>query len=125
MKTDIQNRKDIELLVDTFYDKIQKDSVIGYFFNEVAKTDWNHHLPKMYDFWEVILFGTGNFKGNPMFIHKQLNVQSAMTEAHFQHWLAVFRGTVDELFEGKNAENIKMSATNIARTMSYKVLHAT
>ncbi|MDO4728902.1 MAG: group III truncated hemoglobin [Bacteroidota bacterium] len=124
MKVDLQNRADIELLVNTFYDKIRTDSVIGYFFNDVAQTDWEHHLPKMYDFWEVILFGTGHFKGNPMFVHKQLNMQSPMKEEHFLHWLEVFHATVDELFEGKNAEDIKMSASNIAKTMSYKVLRA-
>ena len=54
MKSDILNRKDIETLVDTFYDKVQKDNIIGYVFNDVAQTNWDNHLPKMYDFWEVI-----------------------------------------------------------------------
>jgi hemoglobin len=56
MKTDIRNRKDIELLVNAFYDKIKTDGVIGFLFTEVAKVNWETHLPRMYDFWENILF---------------------------------------------------------------------
>ena len=37
MKTDIRNRKDIEKLVNTFYDKVKTDEVIGYLFNDVAQ----------------------------------------------------------------------------------------
>ena len=66
MKTDIRNRKDIEKLINAFYDKVKVDEVIGYFFNDVAKVNWEIHLPKMYDFWENILFYTANFEGNPM-----------------------------------------------------------
>lgn len=122
MKRDIQDRKDIEIIVDTFYDKVRQDDVIGYLFNEIAQTDWSHHLPKMYDFWEVILFGTGSFKGNPMFVHKELHGKSPLRPEQFAHWFALFEQTVNELYEGKNAEDIKGSASNIAQTMMYKVL---
>ena len=39
MKTDIRNRKDIEKLVNTFYDKVKTDEVIGYLFNDVAQVN--------------------------------------------------------------------------------------
>src|SRR5690554_8133789 len=122
MKQDILTRSDIEILVDVFYDKVRKDKIIGYLFTEVAQTDWNHHLPKMYDFWEVILFGTGSFKGNPMFVHKELHNKSPLSPEHFEHWFELFQNTVDQLYQGKNAEDIKQSASNIAQTMMYKVL---
>ncbi len=122
MKKDIENRKDIEILVDRFYEIVREDKVIGYLFNDVAKTNWSVHLPKMYDFWEVILFGTGHFKGNPMFVHKELHSKSPMNSEHFAHWFDLFQNTVDDLYQGKNAEEIKYSASNIAQTMMYKVL---
>lgn len=122
MKKDIENRKDIEILVDRFYEIVREDTVIGYLFNDVAKTNWSVHLPKMYDFWEVILFGTGHFKGNPMFVHKELHSKSPMNSEHFAHWFDLFQNTVDDLYQGKNAEEIKYSASNIAQTMMYKVL---
>lgn len=122
MKEDIKDRKDIEILVDKFYERVRKDDIIGYLFNDIAQTDWSVHLPKMYDFWEVILFGTGHFKGNPMFVHKELHSKSPMNSEHFAHWFDLFQNTVDDLYQGKNAEEIKYSASNIAQTMMYKVL---
>lgn len=122
MKTDIRNRKDIEKLVDTFYDKIKNDTVIGYLFTDVAKVNWELHLPKMYDFWENILFYTANYEGNPMVKHKELHSKSTMTEAHFNHWNTIFNQTVDLLFEGSKAEEIKNRAANIAMAMMYKTL---
>jgi len=122
MKTDIKNRADIEKLVNAFYDKIKIDSKIGYFFNDVAKVNWDKHLPRIYDFWENVIFYTGDFVGNPMAKHKELHQKSTMTEAHFQHWNALFNETVDELFTGEKAEEIKQRASNIAMVMMYKTL---
>lgn len=122
MKTDINDRKDIELLVNAFYDKVKTDVVIGYLFTDVARVNWEKHLPIMYDFWENILFQTGNYNGNPMLRHKELHEKSTMEAAHFRHWNYLFNLTVDELFEGAKAQEIKMRATNIAQVMRYKTL---
>ncbi len=121
-KHDIANRDDIILLVDTFYNKIKKDDIIGYFFNDVAKVDWNKHLPLMYNFWENILFFTGNYSGNPMQAHKKVHQLSPLSQKDFNHWVKLFTKTVDELFEGKKAEEIKERATNIAQVMMFKTL---
>jgi hemoglobin len=56
MKKDIADRKDIEQLINSFYDKVRADELIGYIFNDVANVDWPHHMPVMYDFWEGIIF---------------------------------------------------------------------
>ncbi len=50
MMKDIENRTDIEVLVNAFYQKVQQDPLIGYIFTDVAKVNWKHHLPKMYEF---------------------------------------------------------------------------
>lgn len=122
MKTDIKNRKDIEKLVNTFYEKIKTDAKIGYFFTDVAKVNWEAHLPKMYDFWDNVLFSNGNYTGNPMIKHKELHQKSEMKEAHFQHWNALFNATVDELFTGEKAEEIKQRAMNISALMLFKTI---
>lgn len=122
MKTDITDRKDLEILVNAFYDKIKTDDVIGYLFNDVAKVNWEKHLPKMYDFWENILFQTGNYSGNPMLKHKELHEKSTMESAHFRHWNYLFNQTVDAFFEGEKANEIKLRAANIAQVMRYKTI---
>jgi hemoglobin len=122
MKSDIKNRADIERLVDVFYNKIKTDTEIGYFFTEVAKVDWEKHLPIMYNFWENILFSTGNFDGNPMLKHKELHQKSQLNATHFLHWNTLFNDTVDELFAGERASEIKQRAKNIAAVMMTKTL---
>lgn len=119
MKTDIKNRADIEKLVNTFYEKVQKDLVISYFFNDIAKVNWEIHLPKMYNFFENILFSSGNYEGNPMQVHEELHKKSEVRAEHFQHWNTLFDATVDELFEGAKAEEIKQRATNISAAMMH------
>jgi hemoglobin len=122
MKKDIHNRNDIIRLVDTFYEKIKTDQVIGFLFNEVAQINWENHLPKMYDFWENVLFFTGNFDGNPMQKHKELHNKCPLSHAHFDHWNEVFRITVDELFVGEKAEEIKLRAKSISDVIMYKTI---
>ena len=122
MKTDIRNRKDIEKLVNSFYNKIKSDSVIGYMFNDVAKVNWEQHLPIMYNFWENILFYTGNYNGSPMVVHKNLHEKSPMSPKLFKHWTKLFEETVNEFFEGPKAEEIKNRAQNIAAVLMSKTL---
>ncbi|WP_207424710.1 group III truncated hemoglobin [Desertivirga brevis] len=121
MRADIQTREDIEKLVNAFYTKVQKDNLIGHIFNEVAKVNWEAHLPKMYEFFETIILGQKGFKGNPMEVHFHLNRQFPLQEEHFGQWKALFFSTIDDLFEGAKAEEAKQKATSIADLMSYKI----
>ena len=118
---DITTREDIELLVNSFYDKLKKDEIIGFFFNDIAKTNWQTHLPKMYNFWQALLFADIKFEGNPMGAHFPINAQAPMEEYHFEHWLKIWKETVDELFVGEMAENAKNRAQNIAKIMAFKM----
>lgn len=121
MKQDIVERSDIEHLVNSFYDKVKKDDLIGYIFNDVAQVDWPHHLPIMYNFWEMVLFGTGPYKGDPMTKHIQLNQLTKLEPQRFDRWKQLFFATIDEHFEGEKATEAKLRAENIARLMAYKV----
>ncbi|MBP6516520.1 MAG: group III truncated hemoglobin [Chitinophagales bacterium] len=121
MKKDIYNREDVELLVDTFYDKVKANATIGYIFNDIAKVDWENHLPLMYSFWASILLGEHSFSGNPMYKHIQLSKIAPMTDKEFSEWLKIFIQTTDELFEGEKAEEAKTRASNIARLMLHKI----
>lgn len=121
MKNDIATRNDIELLVNTFYDKVKTNKIIGHIFNDVAKVDWDTHLPKMYSFWASLLLGEHSFSGNPMQQHIALSKLTTMCEVEFSEWLSLFIQTTDELFEGKKAEEVKIRAANIARLMLHKI----
>jgi len=120
MKRDLENREDIRLLIDSFYTRVRHDELIGPIFNDVAKVDWEHHLPVMYDFWEGVLFQSANYTGNPMRIHKQLNEKFPLEQEHFERWLQIFRETLDEHFEGPVAERARQRALSIATMIRIK-----
>ena len=120
MKRDLKDREDIKVLIDAFYTRVRQDELIGPIFNEVAKVDWAHHLPVMYDFWEGVLFQTGNYSGNPMRIHKQLNEKFPLKQKHFDRWLQIFRETLAEHFEGPVAEQARQRALSIATMIRIK-----
>ncbi len=121
---DITTRDDVKQLVHTFYQRIQHHPQLGYIFNTVAATDWDHHLPKMVNFWENILFGTGSYKGNPMAPHERIHQMHTLSEALFQEWLSLFEETVDSLFVGPLANRAKERAAAIAQMMVQR-LHST
>ena len=117
----LETREDIEFLVNKFYDKVGRDATIGFFFNDVAKVDWSHHLPKMYSFWETLLLGNVSYKGNPMAVHFPINSEVAMEKFHFEHWIKLRTETVEENFVGEMAELAVYKATNIANLMGHKM----
>ncbi|GER58095.1 hypothetical protein ULMA_02030 [Patiriisocius marinus] len=118
---DITSRADIELLVNSFYFKVKKDPTIGYIFNDVAKVNWDDHLPKMYSFWESILFNVASFKGNPMSAHIVLSKKTTIASEHFDKWLLLWEQTIDAHFKGERASNAKQRGKNIAGVMLYKI----
>lgn len=109
------------MLVNTFYDKVKANPIIGHIFNDIAKVDWEHHLPKMYSFWASLLLGEHSFSGNPMQKHIELSKLTKMTNVEFSEWLLLFTQTTDELFKGEKAEEAKTRAANIARLMLHKI----
>jgi hemoglobin len=119
-KTDIRDRKDIDRLMDAFYSKALTDPVIGYIFTDVAKLDLEHHLPIIGDFWESLLFQTGDYARhgrNPLRVHADLDNKSPLLTEHFARWLDIFYETVDELFDGTRSSYIKVRAEAIAGNM--------
>lgn len=120
-KPDIQGRAEIETLVNAFYDRVRGDEVLGFIFDKVAQTNWSTHLPKMYAFWETVLFRSGGYTGNPLAAHAKLVPQTAMGREQFDRWLMLFRATVDDLFAGENAQHIKSCAADMANVIHARI----
>ena len=121
MKKDILNRDDIENAIKAFYDKVLKDDTICFIFTDIAKVNWDKHLPIMYDFWENVIFYTGKYNGDPMNVHRHLNKMFPLKADHFKQWTTLFNATIDELFSGENAERAKQRALSIATVMQMKL----
>lgn len=121
---DIENREDLWVLMETFYQKALTDEKIGYFFTEVAPLHMETHMPLIVDFWETVVFGTAKYKGNVMAVHQIIHGKAAFKKAHFDQWVELFHTTVDKLYQGNNAELVKQRASSIATVMQIKLLHS-
>jgi hemoglobin len=124
MKKDIEARDDIELLVNTFYDKVKKDNVIGIIFNTIIGDDWSHHLPTMYRFWNTILLNQPGYTGNAVKKHTDVDKQMPLQKEHFERWLKLWTETIDSLFEGERAAEAKNRANLMAYLIEMKVTSA-
>ncbi|MBT5026949.1 MAG: group III truncated hemoglobin [Nitrospinaceae bacterium] len=115
-RDDIQSGKGIQLMVDSFYGNARQDELLGPIF-ERAISDWQHHLPTMYQFWERLLFGHSDYAGNPFSKHLPLSLEAA----HFTRWLQIFIQTIDENFIGLKADEVKRLAKNIAGSFQLRM----
>ncbi len=117
---EILSLNDIKKLVDTFYERIREDKLLGPVFNERIQDRWPVHLEKMYKFWQTVLLQEHTYFGSPFPPHAQLPVG----HAHFAAWLKLFNTTVDELFTGEKAEEAKWRAAKMAEMFAAKIDYA-
>lgn len=118
---DIQNQDDLYLLVDEFYKKLLADDRISYIFTEVVKIKILEHLPILVTFWSQAILGTGGYTNNLTQIHLDVDKKEHLTPELFRIWLDHFYDTVDGLFTGMKAEQIKTQALSIATVMQIKI----
>jgi hemoglobin len=119
MKKEIEEIGDIERLVSLFYDKVNQDDLLSEVFNVHAKTNWESHLPKMVQFWSGILLDTSEYRGKPFDAHAKQS--DHISPEHFKRWIALFRETVSENFEGEKAALAIQRAESIGAIFQYKL----
>ena len=119
-KNDISDKEDIKVFVDAFYEKVRKDDLIGpVFAARVASPDWPAHLNRMYSFWNTVLFGKADYRGNPFARHASLPIHAE----HFERWTQLFIQTIEGFFQGTKAEEAKYKANKMALMFQSKLEH--
>ncbi len=117
---EISNKEDIKILVDAFYNKVRTDQLIGPVFAGAIPNDkWPKHLERMYSFWNTVLFGSQEYRGNPFSKHSSLPI----SKPHFDRWLELLDTTIDTHFEGEKADEMKRRATNMGMLFQSKLEH--
>ncbi len=117
-KKDIENRADVECLVQKFYAAVRDDATLAPFF---AAVNWDTHLPRMFDFWENVLFYSGGFQGNPMKKHIEVHQRMPIPAAAFDEWLVLFKKVLDTHFEGPKAALAMQRAISIGTVIQLKI----
>jgi hemoglobin len=118
---DIRTRADCERLVRAFYAKAMTDPMIGFLFTDVAKLDLEEHVPTITSFWETMLLGTRTYGGGAFAPHVSLHRKAGLRGPHFERWLVLWTGTVDELFAGERAEEAKAHAQRVAKAFARRL----
>ena len=116
MKSDIQTLEDIQLLVNTFYTRVQQNDLLAPIFASKIN-DWTPHLEKMYRFWQTILLHQHTYTGSPFPPHASLPIE----QMHFDQWLLLWHTTVDEFFEGTVATEAKNRGKIMAQLFHFKI----
>lgn len=123
---EIEDRKDVYLLISSFYKAIRKDTVLGPIFNHhIPEDHWPDHLNKLTDFWMTNLFGVPCFKGNPTQAHINVdkNLNYTIDQKHFGQWINLWFTTIDSLFEGTLANKAKNAAKRMAMGQYLAIWH--
>lgn len=104
----------IRQLVDTFYARVRREPELGPVF-ETAIRDWQPHLEKMYAFWSSVMLTSGRYKGQPVPAH--MKHRDRISPELFNHWLALWARTTDEVIEPAAADALKAKAARIAESL--------
>jgi hemoglobin len=120
---DLQNRQDIEQVLEMFYNQVLKDYLIGHFFTSVVKLDLQKHIPIISDFWEAVIFNTQGYRKNVMEVHQHIHLLQKIEKVHLDRWVQIFTQTIDSQFEGEKASLMKHRASSIATLMDIKLNH--
>ena len=118
-KREILTIEEIQLLVNSFYEKVRADELLGPVFEGVIQDRWTAHLEKMYRFWQTVLLSEHTYYGAPFPPHAQLPVG----EEHFTRWVALFNQTIDVHFKGEKAVEAKWRAEKMAQMFQIKLNH--
>lgn len=109
----------ISLLVESFYDRVRKDSELGPIFARAIPGDWGPHLAKMKDFWASVALGDTRYDGRPVPAHQKL---ADLRPPHFAVWLELFHQTLRETAPSPEAVDFFMEkARRIARSLEFAI----
>jgi hemoglobin len=114
---DIATLEDIQLMVNSFYDRVRADDMLGPIFNGVIQDRWPEHLQKMHRFWQTVLLDEHTYYGSPFLPHAKLPVD----QEHFNRWLTLFNATIDEHFQGAKATRAKWQGERMAEMFLSKL----
>ena len=114
LKSDIDNENKIEFFVRNFYDNVMKDDLLSIHFQGL---DFEHHVPRMVQFWSFVLLDKPGYTGNVFDKHVHLNIG----EEDFGRWLKHFHEVMDANFSGEKANFAKERADLLGYTFESKL----
>jgi hemoglobin len=111
----------LKQLVDTFYERVRADRLIGPLFHD-AIGDWPEHLDKLQAFWSSVMLTSGRYKGQPLPAH--IRHGARIDAAAFDRWLALWAQVTDAMFDPAIAARFQEKAARIAESLQLGIRFA-
>ena len=105
----------LHALVDLFYGRVRRDTLIGPVFNGAIE-DWPDHLDRLQAFWSSVMLTSGRYKGRPLPAH--IKHGDRISPAAFERWLALWREATEEVLPPAAAAAMQEKAARIAESLS-------
>lgn len=115
MKQDIQSKSDLKRLFELFYERVLVDEQLKPHFKDF---DLEHHLPRMVDFWSLLLLEIPGYNANVIEKHQHMN----LCLEDFEAWEREFLTTLDDLYAGEKVRLAKEKLKVLRWTMEAKSL---
>ncbi len=116
-RVDLDSSWRIREFAEDFYARVLSDPLLAPIFLDVARIDLAHHLPLICSYWEKLLLHKPGYARHTMNVHRALHRRQPLLTLHFERWLALFRRTLDEGFDGPGAERAWQIAQHVAANM--------
>lgn len=117
VKPDLDSPRQIKAFVESFYDRVLDDPVLVPIFLDVAGIDLDRHLLLIRAYWEKLLLHHPGYDRHTMNVHRALHAREPLLARHFEHWLSLFKETLDERFAGPGSERAWRIAQHVAANM--------
>ncbi|WP_135081346.1 group III truncated hemoglobin [Terasakiella sp. SH-1] len=111
------NADTLRVMLNAFYDEVQKDELIGpIFIKKIGTTeeDWAPHMDRVVKFWCSVLLNTKEYGGGFMIKHAAL---PKLEMEHFKRWMEIFMRTVPEHFETSQSVEITIKAQTLLKNL--------
>ena len=119
---DLDSRTCIHDLVIRFYREVSCDDLLGPIFEEVAEVDWASHIPKLIDYWCLVLLGEPGYDGFMLGAHQQVHQCEGFRVELFDRWYELFVTTIDDGWRGPRAQRAKAHAARAAAGLSRRLI---
>lgn len=112
-----EQEREIRDLVETFYERVREDELLGPVFEERIGDRWAAHLDTMCDFWSSVLHATGRFRGDPIASHARI---PGLDRAHFDRWMELFTRAARDVLPTERAEDVVARGSRIRAVLEHR-----
>jgi hemoglobin len=102
----------VRSLLDSFYESVRQDTVLGPVFDPLIGDGWPAHIRKINEFWLTALRLSRSYKGSG-FMAAHLRHES-IREEHMQRWLELFAKAVAQEIPAEH----RLAFLNVANAMA-------